>query len=314
MLQALLVFAAVRNLHTITYLNVQVEPVVYTSFPVFLHTRWSRMRLNWWLRFNRERACVHLSAHDFTTVDAIHCAEQKEVIHIPCTTGGPLEGMRRVKCFEARGLVCTKPHAHVREIIASCGFPLNAHFRMASRAAQCILKNSMLPSWEVWGLKSAPGAVVQRAAALDRPCQFRLVCKRCGGTKAPVSCCQADVNQLFKDVAPALVLQHLQRQVAACAHVHPGCEGVTVLRGKKYQAFVGGHEHTRRGRFFRFWEVCSVFRFYLSCNVFRVGVQLVRQRLGVPIGGSGSKACTSILLGGLEAAWIQEASTRCCHT
>ena len=217
------------------------------------------------------------------------------------------------KCFSPAGLVCTKLHAHVREIVASCNFPLNRLFKLCSRAVQCILKNNTLPSWEVWDMKTASSALAQRASSLDRPREFRSACKRCGCRKAPMSCFQGDVNQLFKDVEANHVLRHLRQHVDACQKAHPDCEGVTVLNGKKYRAFIGGQEPTARGRYFRFWEVWCVFKYYLRCNVFRVGVHLVRQRLGVPMGGSGSKACTSILLGGLEAAWVRNGARRADH-
>ena len=140
------------------------------------------------------------------------------------------------KCFDTSGCVCSKAHAHVREIIANTSFPLKTFFQELSRAIQCMIKHCGLHTWEVWSLKDAPTELKKRFDDIHpRICS----CVRCGASKPPVATFQADVNQLFKDVEPLQVLAHLQDFVQACersSHV----AGVTVLKSKRHQAFLGG--------------------------------------------------------------------------
>lgn len=60
------------------------------------------------------------------------------------------------KCFNAEGLVCTKQHAHVREIISNFRSPLRKPFKILSRGIQCVIKTSGRSNWEVWSLRDAP--------------------------------------------------------------------------------------------------------------------------------------------------------------
>ena len=210
------------------------------------------------------------------------------------------------KCFDASGCICRKARAHVREIIANTASPLKALFRTLSRATQCIIKHSGLHTWEVWSLKEAPSEIKRRFDSIEpRSCS----CARCGARKPQVAAFQADVNQLFKDVESHQVLDHLREFVAVCETRHP-VVGVTVLKTKRYQAFLGGTPRTVRGWFVLFAQVCPLMEYYLSCNVFWLGKVLIKQIRGVPMGGSASKAAASVTLGGCESRWVSDVAAR----
>ena len=98
--------------------------------------------------------------------EAVHWLYVQHVISLPKHMQVPrsrwtVENMPRAylnmkkKCYDDTGLICKKAHAHVREIIASPGFPLKRQLQTMSRAFQTLIENSRQTHWELWSMRGA---------------------------------------------------------------------------------------------------------------------------------------------------------------
>ena len=77
---------------------------------------------------------------------------------------------------------------------------------------------------------------------------------------------------------------------------------VSVLHTRRVKGYVGGSAHNNKtGTTFTLDELMNITRFATMCRVFTVGSVLVRQILGVPMGGHMSKIFISLLLCTMES-------------
>jgi hypothetical protein len=82
---------------------------------------------------------------------------------------------------------------------------------------------------------------------------------------------------------------------------------VSVLHTRRVKGYSGGNTHnTKTGTTYTTQELMNLLNFGALCRVFTIGDALVRQVLGVPMGGHMSKIFISILLCKMEADFFDD--------
>ena len=110
-----------------------------------------------------------------------------------------------------------------------------------------------------------------------------------------------DANRLYTSVSTEQVLSAAKSSRDEYEALNDD-DRVSVLHTRRVKGYVGGSTHNNKtGTTFTLDELMNITRFATMCRVFTVGSALVRQMLGVPMGGHMSKIFISLLLCTMES-------------
>ena len=98
---------------------------------------------------------------------------------------------------------------------------------------------SVIMSDEIWGLKDVCVVMQSRIAKASIGSTRLNACGRCSCCKPPVVAFSADAGQFFETVSPSAAVRVTKKVLQRGAEIS-GRDSVTVLRGPKRQAFIGG--------------------------------------------------------------------------
>ena len=221
-------------------------------------------------------------------------------------------GTVKSKCFDAAqlsGHTCRKAaHSCLRKIVSCCKWPVRRRWRVIHRAWQAII-SSVQASDEVFSLKEACHTMDYRIELADVQ-HGRVCCARCLQSKPQTVALAADAGQFYEVVQPHSAVNAARRLLSRCRRV-TGHETVTVLRGPRRRAFLGGHIHAEFGSavVFTFTELFLAFSACMFLTLVAVGTTVFRLK-GLPIGGVLSKVATSLVLGEEERVWKWDSGRR----
>lgn len=203
------------------------------------------------------------------------------------------------KCLSADGaLTCTKPHAHVREIVSNIHATQRRFLHKCARAIRLAKRLSGDPSWTLWNPAELPKVLRGRVARLCHVPQFVHTCKSCGGSKPPVAFCKADASQFFKDASvprgTACILDLLDRLIKKDQFF-----GVVVQRGKKAHGHLVRQGDPIKPRYdlITFDDIRAALSYAKLDNYFLVGDEVFRRKKGWAMGGALSEPATLADLG-----------------
>ncbi|OLQ14403.1 hypothetical protein AK812_SmicGene1525 [Symbiodinium microadriaticum] len=233
--------------------------------------------------------------------------------------GGPFDSTVASAAVDARA---DKPACHGRGMRTLAMRRVNAAFRargmrrvdkvwdipMRSDVAQAII-SSVQASDEVFSLKEACHTMDYRIELADVQ-HGRVCCARCLQSKPQTVALAADAGQFYEVVQPHSAVNAARRLLSRCRRV-TGHETVTVLRGPRRRAFLGGHIHAEFGSavVFTFTELFLAFSACMFLTLVAVGTTVFRLK-GLPIGGVLSKVATSLVLGEEERVWKWDSGRR----
>jgi hypothetical protein len=155
-------------------------------------------------------------------------------------------------------------------------------------------------TFELWSMAQIRQVITDRVARLFAPPKWRCKCYRCHAAKAPIEWLIGDATRLYTSVSTEQVIEAAQ-EFKELFEKYTREDKVSVLHTRRVKGYAGGATHnTKTGTTFTTAELMDMVKFATLCRVFRVGDAIVRQVLGVPMGGHMSKIFISILLCKME--------------
>ena len=216
-------------------------------------------------------------------------------------------GTVKSKCL---GHTCKKlGHSCLRKVVSFSAWPRRRRWRFVHRALEAVLKFTGIGD-EVWSLKEACRIFDERMShVVGHAC---VVCDRCSQRKPRLVLLTADAGQFFEVVKPHEAISAARRVLEKCSRMS-GKSCVTVLRGERRVAFVGGSRGRRLDRFvFSFSELLLAFAACLLMSFCTLG-DIVWKMTGLPIGGVVSKVASSFVLAVEEHDWALNIAHRRGH-
>ena len=221
-------------------------------------------------------------------------------------------GTVKAKCFGNGEKKCTKEgHSCLRKVVSFAAWPFRKRWRFIHRGLETVLRRTGIGD-EVWSLKDS-SRVVDRRMVFACVADGGFCCCRCGCPKDRTVAITADAGQFFESV-------QARQAIAATRHVIRKCEAmtqkhcVTILRGPKRVAFVGGCVRAKclKGYVFTFTELFLCFAACMFMCFVTLGNTVFRMK-GLPIGGVLSKVAASFVLACEEHAWLCDVAGRRGH-
>ena len=215
------------------------------------------------------------------------------------------------KCFSSHGRTCNKPlHSCVRKIVSFASWPLRRRWRAIHRGLETVLKCTGIGD-EIWCLRDACRVLDSRMRFAGLSCGAGF-CRRCGCSTPSVAFMTADAGQFYGSVKAHHAIS-AARQVFMKAERITGHNTVTVLRGKRRVAFLGGHCRANvHGFVFAFVELVLAFAACMFVTFCSLG-DMVFRLTGLPIGGVVSKVAASYVLALDEHRWYCDIARRQQH-
>ena len=219
-------------------------------------------------------------------------------------------GTFKAKCFRDGLHTCQRAgHSCMRKIVSFAGWPSRRRWRFVHKALETLVR-SFVMSDEVWGLKDVCKVMDSRmSTACAHTCRS-FTCGRCGKNKPPVVAFSADAGQFYETVSPSVAV-HMTMQLARRVVSATGKNTVTVLRGRRRHAYLGGSVYQQGATSYCFliFDLVLAFAACMFMGLCRVGDACFRME-GLPIGGVLSKVAASIVLGCEEEAWLHDVVLR----
>ena len=206
-------------------------------------------------------------------------------------------GTIKSKCFVGGVHSCCKVgHSCIRKIVSCAAWPCRKRWKYTHKALETVVR-SVIMSDEIWGLKDVCIVMQSRIAKASIGSTRLNACGRCSCCKPPVVAFSADAGQFFETVSPSAAVRVTKKVLERAAEIS-GRNSVTVLRGPKRQAFIGGSvaRVDPSSYCFLFSDLLLAFAACMFVGFCRLGDICFRMD-GLPIGGLLSKIAASIFLG-----------------
>ena len=219
-------------------------------------------------------------------------------------------GTIKSKCFVGGVHSCCKVgHSCIRKIVSCAAWPCRKRWKYIHKALETVVR-SVIMSDEIWGLKDVCIVMQSRIAKASIGSTRLNVCGRCSCCKPPVVAFSADAGQFFETVSPSAAVRVTKKVLERAAEIS-GRNSVTVLRGPKRQAFIGGSvaRVDPSSYCFLFSDLLLAFAACMFVGFCRLGDICFRMD-GLPIGGLLSKIAASIFLGCEEESWSHNVAWR----
>lgn len=219
-------------------------------------------------------------------------------------------GTIKSKCFVGGVHSCCKVgHSCIRKIVSCAAWPCRKRWKYIHKALETVVR-SVIMSDEIWGLKDVCIVMQSRIAKASIGSTRLNACGRCSCCKPPVVAFSADAGQFFETVSPSAAVRVTKKVLERAAEIS-GRNSVTVLRGPKRQAFIGGSvaRVDPSSYCFLFSGLLLAFAACMFVGFCRLGDICFRMD-GLPIGGLLSKIAASIFLGCEEESWSHNVAWR----
>jgi hypothetical protein len=210
-------------------------------------------------------------------------------------------GTVKAKCFQNGKKTCSKVgHSCLRKVVSFAAWPFRKRWRVIHRGLETVLRRTGIGD-EVWSLEACP--ILEHRMRFADVAHGDPYCCRCGCPKSDTVAVTADAGQFFEAVQARQAIAAARRVLRKCAAMtNKTC--VTVLRGLKRTAFIGGCNRAayKRGFVFTFMELFLSFAACMFMCYVTLG-DIVFRLEGLPIGGVLSKIAASFVLACEEHDW-----------
>ena len=219
-------------------------------------------------------------------------------------------GTIKSKCFVGGVHSCCKVgHSCIRKIVSCAAWPCRKRWKYIHKALETVVR-SVVMSDEIWGLKDVCVVMQSRITKASIGSTRLNACGRCSCCKPPVVAFSADAGQFFETVSPSAAVKVTKKVLQRAVDIS-GKNSVTVLKGPKRQAFIGGSvaRVDPSSYCFLFSDLLLAFAACMFVGFCRLGDICFRMD-GLPIGGLLSKIAASIFLGCEEESWSHNVAWR----
>ena len=258
------------------------DPVFYEPLE-----SWSRGRVAAW-RHQRMKELLPVALHTDSALGKETVPFAYQLYKGKCLSEASLEDKHSV------GLVCTKGHAHQREVISGAACPLLQSLAVHARALRFMVRVPRPESWILWNQSEVASVLKSKVSQLRVLANYRFVCYRCRCPKDELCDAKVDAAQFFKSASTARAIARTKKLIAGLQC--KGFTGVAVRKSKRASGYVAKDKSKIGGnyKFVPFEEALAALEFCAGDSKFCVGKCVITRKDGWPMGGPLSPSATLV--------------------
>jgi len=205
---------------------------------------------------------------------------------------------QKAGCYPEGALTCTKDHAHVREIFATCPRPLPVQrvIGFAAKGFRIIVKWFRKQAARLWSMAQFGTELQSKVRLLKSMPGCVDMCMRCNAAKQPLVGVRGDANSYYKRITEERIVT-AAKFLCSTITKHTGLSSVTLLRKKKWHGFIGGTlAAISRDRYIvSFEELIQTLLFELKYGTLGCVCGVVIRLKYAPMGGKLSEVLCSLV-------------------